>query len=329
MLTAPARPAYRPYRTRVTAIAQLTPHFTRVTLHGESLRDFGTAGLDQRIKLLIPFEGDGTSDIGADAAEAHAAWYDRWRELPDAARNPLRTYTVRAVRPAAREIDVDVVVHEALPGTELGPAALWMRRARPGDELIIVGPDEHGPDPRTGIDWRPGAARRVLLVADETAVPAACAILEQLPAAVRADAILEVPAAADIMPITSDAELTVRWLARDRAGRGRAGGNLRPGSLLPGEVEAWAARNPEAYRASVPGSPQPVAETDVDSERLWDVPEAPAATGTEAPRPFYAWLAGEQAAIGRMRRHLVSELGIQRRDVAFMGYWRYGVADIE
>src|SRR5699024_6817314 len=39
---------------------------------------------------------------------------------------------------------------------------------------------------------------------------------------------------------------------------------------------------------------------------------------------FYAWLAGEAAVIKALRRHLVSELGLDRKQVSFMGYWRQG-----
>lgn len=44
----------------------------------------------------------------------------------------------------------------------------------------------------------------------------------------------------------------------------------------------------------------------------------------ELPRPMYAWLAGEAAVIRTLRRHLVAERGLDRRSVAFMGYWRMG-----
>ena len=40
--------------------------------------------------------------------------------------------------------------------------------------------------------WRPGAARTLLLAGDETATPAICAILESLPADARGAAFLEV-----------------------------------------------------------------------------------------------------------------------------------------
>jgi NADPH-dependent ferric siderophore reductase len=38
----------------------------------------------------------------------------------------------------------------------------------------------------------------------------------------------------------------------------------------------------------------------------------------------YAWLAGEQAAVRDLRRHLVGERGFAKEDVYFCGYWRRG-----
>ncbi len=40
----------------------------------------------------------------------------------------------------------------------------------------------------------------------------------------------------------------------------------------------------------------------------------------------YAWIAGESWMVKALRRSLVSELGLERGQVAFMGYWREGVA---
>ena len=53
---------------------------------------------------------------------------------------------------------------------------------------------------------------------------------------------------------------------------------------------------------------------------LWEVPERPASS------PCYAWLAGEAGTVVSMRRHLVGERGMDRRAIAFMGYWRRATA---
>ena len=41
---------------------------------------------------------------------------------------------------------------------------------------------------------------------------------------------------------------------------------------------------------------------------------------------IYAWIAGESGVVTALRRVLVKDLGVDRRQVAFMGYWRRGVA---
>ena len=41
---------------------------------------------------------------------------------------------------------------------------------------------------------------------------------------------------------------------------------------------------------------------------------------------LYAWIAGESGVVTTLRRHLVREVGLARHQVAFMGYWRKGVA---
>jgi NADPH-dependent ferric siderophore reductase len=54
---------------------------------------------------------------------------------------------------------------------------------------------------------------------------------------------------------------------------------------------------------------------------LWDVPAA----GDAAPG-FYVWLAGEAGVVTGLRRRLLADTGLDRRAVAFMGYWRAGRA---
>jgi NADPH-dependent ferric siderophore reductase len=53
--------------------------------------------------------------------------------------------------------------------------------------------------------------------------------------------------------------------------------------------------------------------------------EAIARTAFPAGRP-YAWLAGESSAVKELRRHLVRERGVDRKDVYFSGYWLLGSA---
>lgn len=295
---------YRTYRTTVAHRTQLSPNFLRVTLTGPDLVHFGTAGLDQRIKLVLPLPDGSFTDVGQfDETVGMMEWYRRWRELPDETRNPIRTYTIRAVRPEAREIDVDFVLH----GTE-GPASAWASAAAPGAPLVVIGPDARA-DETGGLEWNPGDAGSVLIAGDETAVPAICAIVESLPAHVTGSVYIEVPTEADALPLAAPEGVAIRWLARGSAAHG-----LR----LSAAVHAWGeTRAAEDEPAATTGTE--LADPSED-EVLWEVPDA--AVGS-----CYAWLAGEASTITALRRHLVRDLGIDRRSVAFMGYWRRGRAE--
>ena len=290
---------YKTFRTTVARITPLSPHFTRITFTGEDLTHFGTDGLDQRIKLIIPFADGTVTDVGQlDESLSMGEWYRAWRELPDDKRNPIRTYTIRAPRPEQHEIDIDFVLH----GTD-GPASAWATHAQIGDELQVVGPDARAEDVG-GIEWKPGAATQVLIAGDETAAPAICSIVESLPEDAVGEVYVEVPTDADALTLTAPAGVQVTWL-----GRGGAAHGVR----VSAAVHAWG-----RARAAVASE---TALTDPDPEEvLWEVPDAVA--GAE-----YAWLAGEAGTITALRRHLVRDLGIDRRSIAFMGYWRQGRAE--
>lgn len=304
------RPGYRPFRVSVAARTTLSPHLVRITFSGEDLHLFGTDGLDQRVKIVMPVDGIPLCDL--EAAERGptdgGGWYDAWRALPDHLRTPFRTYTVRAVRPAAREVDIDFVWHG-----DGGPAARWLAGAGVGDPAYIVGPDARSIHSGIGIDWHPGGAHNLLLVGDETAAPAICAILEALPSTARGHAYIEVPTAEDALSVEHPAGVTLTWLARGEANHGGA---------LTAALEEWIARNPALIEASRAPRQQALEDVDIDTDILWESPEA-AATGE-----LYAWLAGESGVIKTLRRMLVTGSGVDRKRVAFMGYWRHGRAEM-
>ena len=163
-----------------------------------------------------------------------------------------------------------------------------------------------------GYVWRPGAARTLLLAADETAVPAVAVILEGLPADATGHVFLEVPTAADALPLAAPAGVQVTWLPREEQPFG--------GALVPAVtawVDAWAAECAQPAPVAIAAEEPESAEYEI----LWDVPEQPASDD------LYAWLAGEAGAITGLRRHLVRERGVDRKQVAFMGYWKLGRAE--
>ncbi|WP_106813789.1 siderophore-interacting protein [Microbacterium timonense] len=298
------RPAYRPYSAEVARSVRLSPHFVRVTFTADEFEHFGTARLDQRIKIVLPHPDGTFSDFGQD--EGAGDWYDRWRALPHAERNIFRTYTVRRIDPDSRELDVDFVTHH-----DAGPAGAWAEQAVPGQQLIIVGPDARSPLSAGGLDWHPGTARRVLLAGDETAAPAITAILELLGDEYDVDAFIEVPTADDVLDVRHHETARLTWLPRED----------RPhGARLIDALASWADASGEVLARAAAPRRQLVDDIDVDLELLWDSPDP-------ADGEFYAWIAGEAATVKTLRRMLVSERGVDRKRVAFMGYWRLGQAE--
>lgn len=309
--TATVMTQYQPtrgYHTRISAIQVLTPHFVRITVHGDELVHFGAQGLDQRIKLILPLPDGSIPDVGlfAEPRPSLMEWYGRWRTLPDGERNPIRTYTARAIRPEVAEVDIDFVLHG-----RTGPASIWAMDARVGDELIIVGPDERAEvDSNRGVEWQPGNASDVLLAGDETAVPAISSILESLAPGVTGHAFVEVPEPADFLDVVSPSDVEQHWLAR-------AAGAPVGSALVPAVLDWGACFAGESGGAAVSGTEDDELSEPAPGNLLWDIPSAPDAS-------FYAWLAGEAGVITTLRRHLVRGLGVDRKSVAFMGYWRQG-----
>ncbi|MDQ0488391.1 siderophore-interacting protein [Streptomyces cellulosae] len=219
MTTAVAAP-FRFFALQVAGTRRLGPSLVRVTFTGPELRDFRSDGRDQSLSLFLPHPGQ---DAPVVPLELGDGWWQGWRELPDDVRAVMRSYTLRALRADAlgrtTEIDVDFVLHgvgaEAGPSAEAGPASRWAARATAGDRVLLLGPAIAD---NRAIRFRlPEDASTVLLWADETALPAAAAVLETLPPGVRARVWLEVPHAGDVqeLPTAADAEIT--WFVREGA----------------------------------------------------------------------------------------------------------------
>ena len=168
--TLPIAP-WRVFAATVHAVRRLSPSFVRVTFTGADLDRFADNGYDQRIKLALPLAGQrgATLPDGAD-------WYAQWRALPEHLRSPIRTYTVRAVRPHLAEVDIDLVLHG-----DSGPATRWA-----GGPASATRSPWSGRTPATtattagsSFDRRPGVG--LLLAGDETAVPAISSIWRDCP----------------------------------------------------------------------------------------------------------------------------------------------------
>jgi NADPH-dependent ferric siderophore reductase len=169
---------------------RIVPSIVRVTLGGDDLGGLRADGPDDHVKVFFPDPATG---------ELHApAMVDGALQRPTSGVSISRDYTPRAVRsaPGGTELDLDLVLHGSdvgEGGAPGGPASAWAAGAREGDEIVVAGP--------RGSHAVPDGVTRVVLVADETALPAASRWLELLPAGVRVTAVLDL-ADEDVDPYT-------------------------------------------------------------------------------------------------------------------------------
>lgn len=205
---------------RVRRTTQLSPSLVRITLAGDDLEGFVSASFDDHVKLFFP--GD-----------------------------EKRDYTPRRYDAAARELDIEFVLHGD------GPACTWAGRAQVGDSLDIGGPRGSFIVPM-GYDWH-------LLAGDETALPAIARRLEELPATAKVIAVIEVEAAQDEVPLAGGAGREIVWVHRQGQAPGALERAVRALSLPGGEGYAWAAGEASVMRAV---HQHLVAERGLDKSRI-------------------------------------------------------------
>ncbi|MFN2518469.1 MAG: siderophore-interacting protein, partial [Jatrophihabitantaceae bacterium] len=164
----------------------------RVTVQADSMIDVRTRPA-QDVELFLREEGGG--------------------------RRVKRRYTIRHVRPGRGELDLDVLLHGA------GPGSNWGATAAPGDTVQFQGP--RGKLVLTSADWH-------LLAGDESALPAIATVCEALAPTEPAVALIEVRDASDELALPVSAQ--VRWVHRGNAAIGTP-------TLLAAAIDALAPRS--------------------------------------------------------------------------------------
>ena len=319
--------AFFPFLATVKHSERISPNFQRVTFTG--VDDMGPAGriMDLRIKLVIP------GAQGLPEMSGKENWYDEWKAIEPDKRGSMRTYSIRELRRAGEhgegsngeaELDIDFALHGV--GTpDSGPAATWAVAAKPGDQLYVVAPqkdDESGP----GIEFQPGEATNVVILGDETALPAMLRIADEWPAELTGTMYCELVEAADIPQIDFPENLTVHWVPRSQE---HTYGDL----LVESAARLFEVENPRGEFTPPEPSLSDAAEP---APLVWETPayssyddddESSEPTSTVAERfaDTYFWIAGEAGMVTTIRRMLVKGAGISRHSVSFMGYWKNGV----
>ncbi|MFI7088299.1 siderophore-interacting protein [Streptomyces anulatus] len=239
--TAPEVAPFRPFELIVLRTRRLGPSILRITLGGPGADGFSGGGRDQSLSVLLPRPGQSETAV---PAGGDGAWHEKWRALPADERAVPRSYAVRAQRLRAdgsTEVDLDFVLHDAG-----GPGCRWALAAAPGDRLAVLGPAEAD---NAAVRFRPPADTDwVLIRADETALPAAAAALEWLPAGLPARVWLEVPCTEDRQALNTAAKARISWLVRNE---GAVCGveTVRAAELPGGTPYAWIAGEASGVRA--------------------------------------------------------------------------------
>jgi NADPH-dependent ferric siderophore reductase len=176
----------------VTGVADVTPSVRRVTLAGTPE---AVAAAGPTVNLLVPRVGDTAPRWPHVQRDGRIVWPEGSHGVA------LRSYTARRQDPAAGELDIDFVLHGD------GPAASWAAAARTGARLAVAG--------AASLADRP--AGWLLLVADETALPAVSRILAAAPPDASGVAFLEVAGPEEEQPLARPEGVAVHWLHRGAA----------------------------------------------------------------------------------------------------------------
>jgi NADPH-dependent ferric siderophore reductase len=184
----------------VMSSTRISAHMQRLRFAGRDLARFTHGGLHMR--LLLPPRGRRPvwPSMGVDGLLV-------WPSGDDAL--AVRVYTIRAVDAASGWLDVDFVLH---PGHDT-PAATFAQNARAGDVIGMIGPGG-GDTP---------VAETLLLLGDDTALPAIGRILEHLPPSTRAEVLIEVDGPEDRIALAQGDNIDVTWLYRGGCEAGTAG----------------------------------------------------------------------------------------------------------
>ena len=183
------------HHVTVAGVEDITPRMRRVTFFCADVAPF--IGGEMHVRVLVPPKGR-EPVWPSYRADGRVAWPDGDAALV------VRPYTIRFVDRDKRQLAIDVFQH-TVPGIAT-PGGDFARDACVGDRLALVGP---------GSGSLP-CADDILLIGDESALPAIARIAAEVPAGTRMRAIVEVQDKAEEQPLPSAATIELHWLHRSR-----------------------------------------------------------------------------------------------------------------
>jgi NADPH-dependent ferric siderophore reductase len=191
------------FTAEVRRSARLSESFQRVTVAGPELLQFPDRGFDQWFRLFLPPRPEAALVLPGVKGRA---WYRSYLMIPKGRRPTCSNYTVAGYRRVGdqAELDIDVVLHWDQAGQPGGAVARWATTAQPGAPLGLL---EQG----LLFDPPPDAAGLVL-VADQTGLPAVRGILRSLAPSAVGSALIEVPSPDDIGQLEGPEGIAQTWI---------------------------------------------------------------------------------------------------------------------
>lgn len=212
----------------VKASSRIGASLARITLTGDDLNGFTSTGPADHVKVFFPDPVTGELAVPTLTAEGLRG--------PEAGTVFARDFTPRSFRPAdgetPAELDLDFVLH-----SKTSPASAWAVQAAIGDTLLVAGPRGSRPVP-SGVS-------RVILGADETALPAVARWIEMLPSEVKVCAFVELENDSDAVYFDPDVvhRAHVIWLEKGSSALERA---IRGLGELDDSTYVWIAGESES-----------------------------------------------------------------------------------
>ena len=208
---------------------EVSPRLLRLTFAGDSVRDLVVGEPAASVRLLVPHPG-------ADGLVL-PEWDGNEFLLADGSRPALRTFTPLRVDNDTGRLELEIVRH---PG---GAVSEWAETVEAGAPAAVSGP---------GSGYRfPDGVQHLIVVADETALPAALQLAATAPDALALSIHVEVVTDAAVIDVDRRRSDTVEWHVTEPGAvpGGRLVEVVRSLDTLPDGTALWAAGEASAMHA--------------------------------------------------------------------------------
>lgn len=208
---------------------ELSPRLLRITLVGDRLADLVVDEPAASVRLLVPNRG--TDQL------VMPEWDGNEFLLPDGSRPALRTFTPLRVDNDTGRLDLEIVRHSG------GAVSDWAEAVDVGAPAAISGPG-------TGFVY-PDGARALIVLADETALPAAMQLAAMAPESLALTVHVEVISAEAVIDVERRSGDSFEWHVTEAGATpgGRLVDIVRSLDHVPDGTDLWASGEASAMHA--------------------------------------------------------------------------------